>query len=55
MARVLRVNPVKRTINMFFGCCKQKGQLTKSSIDIDKAIIQAVLANDAKSRKDFAR
>ena len=48
---VLEVKPVKRSIEMFFGCCKQKRQSVKQTTDIDEAIRQAVLENDEESRK----
>lgn len=43
---ILEVKPVKRSIKMFFGRCKRKGQTTLSISDIDQAIGKAVLDND---------
>ncbi len=47
---ILKVKPVKRTIDMFFGRCKQAGKEPLSVADIDEAIGQAVIENDKKTK-----
>lgn len=46
----LAVKPIKRTIDMFFGRCKRKGESSLSINDMDKAIAQAVIQNDEVNR-----
>lgn len=46
---VLEARPVKRSIELFFGCCKQKGESTLSVPEIDKAIQKAVEDEDSKT------
>jgi AbrB family looped-hinge helix DNA binding protein len=47
---VLEVKPLKRSIEMFFGRCKQAGEKPLSIEDMDKAIGQAVSDNDNKTK-----
>ncbi len=47
---VLQVKPVKRSIEMFFGRCKQIGEAPLSIADIDQAIGQAVTKNDNNAK-----
>lgn len=39
---VLEVMPVKRSIEMLFGCCKRTHEKSMSVRDMDKAIMKAV-------------
>lgn len=46
---VLEARPVKRSIELFFGCCKQKGEPSLSIPEIDEAIQKAVAEEDSKT------
>lgn len=48
---VLEVRPVKRSIELFFGCCKQKGESPLTVQEMDEAIQKAVEEEDFKTRE----
>lgn len=52
---VLEMRPLARSIDQFFGRCKQLNKPTMSVSDMDKAIEQAVMENNATSPKSKAR
>lgn len=46
---ILEVQPVRRSIDMLFGCCKEKGESPMSVADMDAAIATAVSDNDVRT------
>jgi antitoxin PrlF len=46
----LELSPVKRTIDMFFGRCKNSPQKSISVEDIDSLIMQTVLEEDTQTK-----
>ena len=50
----LVVKPIRRHIEMFFGCCKDSSEKHVKPVDIDQAIAQAVIENDKTMLNDVA-
>lgn len=47
---VLEIKPLKRSIEMLFGCCKKAGEQPMSIEEMDMAIAKTVLENDNRTR-----
>jgi len=46
----LVVKPMMSSIDKFFGCCRDSKKPSKSPVNVDKAIMQAVADNDSRHR-----
>ena len=46
---VIEIRQLTRSIDKFFGRCKQKNKVSLSIKDMDAAIMQAVIENDTKT------
>lgn len=48
---IIEAQPVRKSIEAFFGCCKQKTRKRLSISDMEKAIGNAVSENDANKEE----
>lgn len=48
---ILEARPVKRSIEMFFGCCKREGEPPLSVEEMDRAIMKSVMEKKPRKRK----
>lgn len=51
----IEITPVKRSIDMLFGCCKDETEESISLSEMDEAIMQAVSENDVKTKKKYKK